>query len=167
MPLPKCVKVDLDDKRSRGHLESEGWRQIGALLTYKGRIYRHGDSRVSMCRGEDILELAAQIEWSGLLWKDPMVPEDECWEDMRDFLLNNKFHTYRVAKAGFIVCDASRVHLIGVHPVAGGLGLAVAMIRSHFDTTVWAGTYADNGPAKKLYKSLDMEVVKQQAVFHK
>lgn len=173
MQLPKCVKVDLDDKRSRDHLESESWRLVGALVTYRGRIHRQNDSRVDMCRGESVLELAAQIEWHGRLWKDPEISEDDRWKEMREFLQwldskgNTELHVYRMVNAAFIVCSVDRVHLIGVHPAAAGLGLAAGLIRSRFDVEVTAGTYSDNDAAKNLYKSLDMKVVKQQAVFHK
>ena len=64
-----------------------------------------------------------------------------------------------------------RIILIGIHPIAQGLGLARKLIEhaahSQWFKNIRAGTYANNDGARKLYGSLGMKPVKYQKVFHK
>ena len=168
MALPKCVKCDSDDVGSCRALESEGWRPIGRLDTYSGNVY--GRVNGVWIASEPPVDLVSFISWSGRLWRDRQVLQGEAWAETERLLFDERFTCYIIGKspAAFGLFDKKRVVLIGVHPVARGLGLAKALIRhAARDGEIIAGTYSDNEAAIALYKSLDMKRIKSQAVFHK
>jgi len=160
------VRIESEDCRSRLALLGEGWRQVGVLVTYRGSIYRNSDRRVKLCRGIDVIEIADEIRWTGRLWRDPRISSKKAWSETMRFIEKSPL-VYRIGHAAFIIADDGRVKLIGVHPVARGLGLGRILMRDCFDGQVTAGTYDDNDGARRLYESLQMRAIKFQTVFHK
>jgi ribosomal protein S18 acetylase RimI-like enzyme len=173
MPLPLCVKVEANDVVSREALEIEGWRFIGQLNTYSGKVYEERvDDRVFYCPDPGKQGVVNSIEWTGRLWRDKAVKTEDASAAMAWLLADESLTCYAIGKgpAAFGLFRNGRVVLIGVHPMARSLGLATALIRRIARGTgkvITAGTYSDNTAAIALYRSLDMDLILSQAVFHK
>ncbi len=171
MVLPLCVKVNTDDARSIKSLEGDGYRFIGTLSVYRGLAPHLDLIDIKSCYDplKRPLELAREIRWSGRLWRDKsLLGTEVAWCETVKTIENPKFSCYTVGTgpAAFIIWDKLRVVLIGVHPIARGLGLARQLLCKD-PVTITAGTYSDNESAIKLYESLGMKPINLQAVFHK
>ena len=170
MPLPLCVKVDFRDRQSQQNLLDEGWRGIGELMTWRGRVKHIEDGHVKEVTGSDVIGLAKQIAWSGRLWSDKKIPEKVAWAETEKFLLETSDNIHMIGNVGFIVSTQTKIKLIGVHPMVRGAGLAAVMIRAtrpEHGEWLEAGTYLHNEAAQRLYSGLGMRHEKRQAVFHK
>ena len=168
--LPRCVKIDFLDKQSQRNLLDEGWREIGQLMTWRGIVDRVDSKHVKQVRGEDVVALAKEIKWSGRLWSDTLVSRRAAREETERYLLETSDPIHKIGEVGFIVSTATRIGLIGVHPMAAGCGLAATMIRAtrpEHPSWLEAGTYYHNEAARSLYPGIGMKLDRRELVFHK
>ena len=170
MPLPLCVKINSTDGVSMAALEDEGWRCVGDLWTFKGVPKCECKQDVRILANADVLPLAKQIKWRGRLWRDPEITDEQAWEETERFLLGTEAIVYGVGSgpAAFGVFERQRILLIGVHPAAGRLGCAASIVNWAIrGGEMTSGTYSDNNAAVAFYKSIGMEIVQKQSVYHK
>ena len=176
MALPLCVKVDVADSSTRETLATQGWRYIGQLNTYFGEpaSQTRWPSEIRMDEinlAQLVPALIGEIDWSGRLWRDRKVSEEDALAETLKVYYGNEAQTYLVGSspAALAVFNDCRLLLIGVHPKARGLGLAKALVKNAMGhrENITAGTYSDNEAAIALYESLGMKQIKSQAVFHK
>ena len=172
MDLPLCVKVNRDDEASFDSLIDSGWRFVGNLITYRGCMpvaERDRGLRQVVDPLKRPLDLARNITWTGRLYRDQSLWDTElAWCNTVKTIENPSLTCVVIgsAPAAFIIWDRLRVVLVGVHPVARGLGLARKLL-CRDNVTITAGTNDKNEAAIGLYKSLGMEKILTQAVFHK
>lgn len=174
MPLPKCVKVDFYDHASAQALREEGWREIGVLDQWSGKII--GAERGAK-RGQDRGWAAGRIEefgFTGRLWRDPEIPRFTAMAETRGLILGvEDLQFFAINSDGFAIVtrqgETLRLNLVGV--LKKGSGIAQDLINSAVSAlgTTWfrAGTYSDNLAARRLYEVMGLERKYSELVFHK
>lgn len=186
MPLPKCKRIDVDDRRAAAALLDDGWREIEKLVTYERHPVRIdpvlGVRPVEDWERRAILGLAAGSFSEDRLHKDPEIDDDEAdrfkvecveraFEEKLPILTYGwpttfAFLIYRLGK------KVSTIDLIAVHPDARRQGIAKKLIASFLSESVGsavcrAGTQAHNTPSVKMYLSLGFREVRRERTFHK
>jgi ribosomal protein S18 acetylase RimI-like enzyme len=183
MPLPKCTRIDFDDDFEASRLTADGWREIEILETWSGPVPKGIGLAAYTPTLADIpalqaVALAAFTE--DRLHKDPLVARGEAdaakskW--VADAVMDYKRAVFVSGHpaAGFISVFPGKtmvIDLLAVHPDHQGEGLGKDLVITacqYADAEfVEAGTQSTNEPARKLYKSLGMGIVKRQRTFHK
>lgn len=175
MPLPKCVKIDYADGTSAVVLADEGWRDVGILEIWHGEVsgkIREAKSVDNLEGKMPFIDRIADFNFSGRLWRDEQIEREEAIEQTRSFMKNSKLF-YAIEKNGFGIFTRRGedlcIDLVGV--LVHRKGHAQDIIRSaiaHLETDhLWAGTYSDNVPARRLYETLGMRTTCRYRVFHK
>lgn len=170
MPLPLCVRVDFEDTRSAQALHNDGWRQVEILETWRGPLDPIPQSHVWPMTADAAASLAPiACHWFEHSRLGPK--EKEEWIRNADpdtsFMCDAGFVILRLGLDGTVIVD-----LIGVDPGCRGRGLASIMLREatwrwHNRKWLQAGTQETNIPAKKLYESLGMKIIRNQRTFEK
>ena len=174
MPLPKCVKVDFIDTKSAAVLIEEGWRDIGVLELWEGKIQGkiRGAKLISDDNGKKpFINCIPEFGFSGRLWRDGLFGELDAIDETRRFMIDADL--FYATEDGFGIFtrrgEYLYIDLIGVFNRRKGV--AQDIIRSaiyDLETDhLWAGTYSDNVIARKLYESLEMHLNYRYRVFHK
>jgi ribosomal protein S18 acetylase RimI-like enzyme len=186
MPLPEMIRIDEQDWEKRRALLADGWREIEVLETYGTR---HGNSTL-VIRPADGKELSAicDVAIASLsfdrLHQDETVSKEAADLAKVQFILDAFGDPEKIiyvhghpVNAFLIVTQHSwakhhmTVNLVAVAPEMRKRGLAAGMIEKARRTlgafAIDAGTQMHNEPAKKLYESLGMSVVKRERTFHK
>ena len=185
MKIPECVKIESAATQSNAALVNDGWREIGTLIDFSGDVDLLGDPHMvdKIIHGPERLayasDLATSIQWSGRLFRDPLIPPGAGMKailmDLREAENNG---TLFCGSEGFIITritgGAVGIQLIGVRPESRGCGYAAAMIRNAIrarlvmrKATVLAGTYSDNAASCALYGTLGMKPFRERIVYHK
>jgi ribosomal protein S18 acetylase RimI-like enzyme len=186
MPLPEMIRIPEDDYEQRRKLLSEGWREIEVLETW---ATQHGDHLI-VIRQASRTELPAicDIAIASLsldrLHHDVLVGKELADLEKVRFIIGAYADPTKIVyvhgspvNAFLIVTPPPTyaahmtVDLVAVAPEMRERGLASGMIEVARRTlgawSVSAGTQMHNEPARALYKSLGMSVVKMERTFHR
>jgi ribosomal protein S18 acetylase RimI-like enzyme len=195
MPLPEMIRIPEGDYEQRRKLLSEGWREIEVLETYWGPApeeHKHDGIDHIMWRGDSTLVeaccLAMRCFTHDRLHKDETVPKEHA--DMMKVItvaqhnrhIDEDLFVYGSPVSAFLLSHHgySELHqqfglvveLIAVDEPARGRGIAKKLVQHAAESYgklkyIEAGTQMHNEPAKKLYESLGMSVVKRERTFHR
>ena len=185
MALPKCVRTEFGDTLSRDCLLHEGWRRVQELIVWRGKPRPRKDSMyftASVKDREACIDLSRKVNWYGRFFLDPQISEADArailetdLESIDREFLHTAIEDNEVV--GFVAFEYApniyhpRILLIAVDPLWQKNGIAGRMIRSIrnscYGAPITAGASRQNRAAQKLYKSLGMEYIKSQAVWHK
>jgi ribosomal protein S18 acetylase RimI-like enzyme len=181
MALPLCVRIDAADEWSATALAEDGWRCIETLETWRQIEKRRRwpmlkQFPVREAQPSDmawISRLAAESFAHDRLHKDPLVDKAEA--DAHKVRWVNEAETIWVPckePAAFLIMDGARIALIAVRKKFRSCRYASRLIRAVMHLTMpegqlIAGTQSTNEPARRLYASLHMTVIRSQTTWHK
>lgn len=183
MPLPECMRIDIDNFDEGAHLSVVGWREIETLETYHGNL-RNVIGPVADNEVADLARIAMSSYTQDRLHADSQVDRtladaakakwvvDACADHHRDV------YVYRVSgqpvafiSIAFEKDRGYRVDLLAVEKTHRGQGIAKALLLYACGAknigALWAGTQSTNEAAKALYESLGMSLVKRERTFHR
>lgn len=183
MPLPECTRLSIGDDRLYVEPVGTGWREIEVLETY----FRDMKDVVGPVRDDEIVDLvciAMSAFTEDRLHADPMVPKETADAAKAKWVVDacadyhRSVYVYRVdgKPAAFIsiAFEEKRGYRVDLLAVAEshwdkGIGKALLLYACGQKniSNLWAGTQSTNGPAKRLYESLGMTVVKRERTFHR
>jgi ribosomal protein S18 acetylase RimI-like enzyme len=196
MPLPEMIRIDEQDWEERRKLLADGWREIEVLETWCTQPIRYTFVRPAAAADlPEIARIAFESFTHDRLHKDPNVSDaDASFSKVRTVLEAFASDKKKVFVSGgekpgkrvsaFLVLEpnrydddnpigtgVARVDLIAVDRENIGEGHASSLIQSVMRdfgiNHLVAGTQMHNEPAKKLYESLGMSVVKRERTFHR
>jgi ribosomal protein S18 acetylase RimI-like enzyme len=181
------IRIDEQDWEKRRALLADGWREIEVLETYEGPVLNRAQYRNAfLASNSDIEDLCAmtRLFTHDRLHSDELVPTEEA-DAAKAEAVRRAFNTggyiYVYWDPEFDMADGfisvyrkgatMAVDLIVVREHARSRGVAAGLMK-HAATKLLAdhmqaGTQMRNEPAKKLYESLGMSVVKRERTFHK
>lgn len=179
--LPEMIRIDEQDYDKRRELMADGWREIEVLETYEGECITDRVRTVRPIEIDHVLNIVRESFTYDRLHVDETVDNAEAdgsklgWLKHRCLYKPHTVYVMGTPPRGFLAVTMDRgdmvIDLIAVDSSHRGKGIAHALIRhAAHDTlakSIRAGTQMTNGPAKRLYKSLGMSVVKQQRTFHR
>lgn len=184
--LPEMKRIPEDDYDQRRQLMADGWREIEVLETYRGKRRQRWK-----CRPADIADVPRVVEIAERSFKFDRLHTDEAIEKadadqakVRAVLSalgdsRKKCYVCGDPVQGFIIVEFTddplsadfRIDLIAVDDSyrSGGVGrsLILSLVEEAGAQNYEASTQMTNEPAKRLYESLGMTVVKRERTFHK
>ena len=190
MPLPSCVRINVDDHRSAAALVDDGWREIEVLNKWyrrPGPVDEYfccegvkGRDAVPSDRGQCQMIAVASFKFDRL-HADPEVDDIEA-DQVRVRWVQGAFDgnaiiyvaDYQDKVVAFIILVDDnclrRIDLIAVHPHWFKRGLAsqlLAIAANNSPYGLEAGTQESNSPARNLYSSAGFLVTNSLRTFHK
>lgn len=177
MPLPSVKRIPFDDEEGAKRLAADGWREIEVLETWET-----GKSFVRPALRSDlpaVVAIAGEVFTYDRLHADREVANEDASAVKAEFARAafddriRMIHVHGEPVDGFLISRLKGQHLIidlvGVKKGHRGNGIAGQMIREAAKDADWivAGTQSTNEPARHLYASLGMKIVKRERTYHR
>lgn len=190
--LPRCVRIDFDDARSRADLLSDGWREIETLNIFERDGLPVAVSPNSGAVACSVVEPSAEFSefasrqgaWSrnGRLWRDKAVSAELAMNTYAKWITaaaedqstTRILGTWCGQPAGFMLIHSddgcARINFFVVNNEFRNRGIGKAILRQAFamcGPVLRAGTQSDNAAACHIYMTNGFKLVERQRTFHK